>query len=197
MNGTLQKGQRIFNFVWYTNCPAASNEFKESMTDSDGHLHRSTLPIGKMRPEVWSRQRLYAAQVLNPSFLELVNKTSQPFISTVNDCVAPGASFFNGRVLLVGEALTLLRPHTGSSFNHAAFSCLLLEKVLKREIDITEWERELLRFREKTMLMTMALGFNLQFGLLSRSFLVTLVWLIFALLIQDCGRLIQGALALL
>lgn len=167
------------------------------MTDIDDHLHRSTLPIGKMRPEVWSRHKAYAAQVLTPPFLELINKTSQPFISTVNDRAAPQASFINGRLLLVDEALTLMRPHTGSSFNHAAVSCLLLEKVLKVEIDIARWEREILQYREKTMLLAIAVGCYFQFGLLSPSFLLALVRYVFALLTQQFSRIVCGIRALL
>ena len=197
VNGTLETGKRLFNFVWYFNCPASSSDFKENMTDIDGHLHRSTLPIGKMQPEVWSRHKAYAAQVLTPPFLELVNKTTQPFISTINDCAAPQASFFDGRLLLVGEALTLLRPHTGLSFNHAAVSCLLLEKVLKAEIDIVQWQREVLRYREKTMLLSIVVGCYLQFGLLSRSFLFAMVKLVFILSKQLFSRLIRRTRALL
>lgn len=193
-NGALETGNRLFNFVWYFNCPTSSTEFKKNMTDIDGHLHRSTLPIGKMRPEVWSRHQTYAAQVLTPPFLELVNKTTRPFVSTVDDCAAPQASFFDGRLLLVGEALTLLRPHTGSSFNHAAVSCLLLEKVLKAEIDVAQWESEVLRYREKAMLLAKAVGCYLQFGLLSRSFLFAVVKYVIALLKQ---LLVRGARALL
>ena len=197
VNGVLETGKRLFNFVWYFNCPASSSEFKENMTDIDGHLHRSTLPIGKMRPEVWARHKAYAAQVLTPPFLELVNKTTQPFISTVDDCAAPRVSFFDSRVILAGESLTLLRPHTGSSFNHAAISCLLLEKVLKAEIDIAEWEREVLRYREKTMLLAIVVGCYLQFGLLSRSFLLAMVKYVSALLKQLASRLFRGTRALL
>ena len=197
VNGALDTGNRLFNFVWYFNCPASSSEFEENMTDIDGHLHRSTLPIGKMRPEVWSRHKAHAAQVLTPPFLELVNKTTQPFISTVNDCAAPQASFFDGRLLLVGEALTLLRPHTGTSFNHAAVSCLLLEKVLKAEIDIAQWEGEILRYREKNMLLAIAVGCYLQFGVLSRGFLFSTVKYVFTLVKQLLSRLMRGTRALL
>ena len=189
-SGTLEPGKRGFNFVWYCNIPASSNEMRDNMTDVDGHLHRSTLPSGKMRPEVWAKQKAYAAQVLTPPFLELVNKTTHPFISTVNDCAAPRASYFDGRLLLVGEALTLLRPHTGSGFNHAAVSCLLLEKVLSDEIDIAQWEGELLRYRKKTMVLAIAVGSYWQFGLMSWTFLVAAVMYVYVVLKQRFGRLL-------
>lgn len=167
------------------------------MTDVDDHYHRRTLPAGRMRPEVWLRQKAYAAQLLTPPFLELVHKTTHPFIATVNDCAAPQASFFDGRLLLVGEALTLLRPHTGMSFNHAAVSCLLLEKVFKEEIDIAQWEREMLRYREKTRLLAIAVGCYLQFGLLNRGFLFAVAMYVFALVKQLFSGLVRGPRTLL
>lgn len=44
--GTLEKGQRLVNWVWYWNTPDESEEYGEFMTDSDGATHRFTLPTG-------------------------------------------------------------------------------------------------------------------------------------------------------
>ncbi|KAK0506881.1 hypothetical protein JMJ35_010581 [Cladonia borealis] len=54
-SGSFKPGERLLNFVWYCNCPEDSSEFKNAMTDIDGHFHRSTLPPGKMREDVWAR----------------------------------------------------------------------------------------------------------------------------------------------
>ena len=158
------------------------------MTDIDGHRHCNTLPAGKMQPEVWAKQKAHAAEVLTPPFLELINKTTEPFISTVNDCAAPRASFLDGKLLLVGEALTLLRPHTGMSFNHAAMSYLLLQKVMRGEIDVKQWEAELLRYREKTMLLAIVVGCYFQGGVLSAAFLFGVAKFALAMLQQAVGK---------
>ena len=144
------------------------------MTDVNGYTHRNTLPAGKMKPETWQKHKNRARHVLNPPFLELVNKTAEPFISTVNDCASTKASFFDGKLLLVGEALTLLHPHTGMSFNHATVYCLLLQKVLKGEMSMVQWEREVLRYAEKTRLFSACVGSRFQFGLLSSTFLLSM-----------------------
>lgn len=187
-HGSLEPGERLLNYVWYTNCPASSLDFNESMTDIDGHTHRNTLPAGKMRPDVWAKQKAHAAEVLTPPFLELINQTMEPFISTVNDCTAPRASFFDGKILLVGEALTLLRPHTGMSFNHAAMSCLLLQKVMRGEINVKQWEEDLLRYREKTMLLAIMVGCYFQGGVLSAGFLLGVAKFAFTMLQQTVGQ---------
>ena len=161
------------------------------MTDIDGYTHRNTLPIGKMRPEIWTKHKAYGAGVLTPPFLELVNKTTQPFISTVNDCVATQASFFDGKLLVVGEALTLLRPHTGMSFNHAAVSCLLLEKVLKGDINIKQWEEQVLQYREKAMLLSITAGCYFQFGILSPKLWASVFRFVFALIQQQIYKVVH------
>ena len=188
-NGSLEIGGRLLNWVWYFNCPLDSQDFKDNFTDIDGHTHRNTLPSGKMRPEVWAKHKAHASQVLTPSFLELVNKTAEPFISTVRDCASPRASFYEGRLLLVGEALTLLRPHTGMSFNHAAVNCLLLQKVMQGEMTVAEWEKEVLKYAEKTKLLSIAVGSYYQSGTLSLTFILSVVKYIFALVKYQLIRL--------
>ena len=183
-NGVLAAGQRLLNWVWYFNCPKDTPGFHEIMTDVDGCTHRNTLPAGKMKLETWQKHKIHASQILNPPFLELVNKTAEPFISTVNDCASTKASFFDGKLLLVGEALTLLRPHTGMSFDHAAVNCLLLQRVLKGEMSMVQWEKEVLRYAEKTRLLSACVGSYYQFGLLSSAFLISITRYLFALLRQ-------------
>ena len=162
--GSLEPGERIFNFVWYSNCPSASPEYAAIMTDNDGHQHHNTLPPGKMRQEVWYKQKSYAQSVLARPFAELVGKTTQPFISSVSDTIAPRASFFDGRLLLVGEALALFRPHIALSANQAAVDCLLLKRALEREITMTEWERRVLNYGARTRLLSILMGNWSQFG---------------------------------
>lgn len=187
-DGTLAAGERLLNWVWYFNCPKSNSAFDELMTDIDGHKHQNTLPIGKMRPETWQKQQEHANRVLNPPFLELVSKTTEPFISSVNDCAATQASCFDGRLLLVGEALTLLRPHTGMSFNHAAVNCLLLKKALDGEMSVAQWEREVLRYAERTKLLSICVGCYYQAGALSPVFIGSVLKYILALLRQVLGK---------
>lgn len=128
------------------------------MTDVDGHLHRSTVPPGKMRADVWARQCAYGNETLAPPFKELVNKITQPFITAVSDYAAPRASYFDGKLILVGDALALFRPHVGSSTNQCAMDCLLLEQVLEGRISLSEWERRVTLHANVTRLWSIAWG---------------------------------------
>jgi len=151
--------------------------------------------MGKMRPEIWGKQKAYTAQNMPSCFLELVNKTSLPFISTIRDCASPRASFFEGKLLFVGEALTLLRPHTGMSFNHSAVNCLELQKVFQGNSTIKQWEKEVLQYGEKTRLLATAVGSYYQCGVSSSTFMLSVVRFILALLRQRLVGLWQSSRA--
>lgn len=63
------------------------------MTDINGRRHPITLPVGTMKPQVWEKQKEYAAKVLPPQFAEAVQKTQQPFIQAITD-VEPSKNCF-------------------------------------------------------------------------------------------------------
>lgn len=128
------------------------------MADINGHTHRNMLPVGKMSPEIWSTQLAYARLLLPPPFIELIEKTKQPFISVVNDHVSPRASFFDGKLLLVGDALSQFRPHAALSTNQAALHALSLVKVMKREMSVKRWEDDVLRYAKATTQFSTAIG---------------------------------------
>lgn len=94
-NGSLKPGERLLNYVWYCNYAANSPEFHNLMTDTEGHHHRITMPMGKMRPEVYARQKAYADKILPAAFAEVVRLTQQPFVQCITDASAPRAVFFD------------------------------------------------------------------------------------------------------
>ena len=115
-------------------------------TDSDGQRHYLTVPAGKVRHELWERQREHGNAQLTEPYREVIQKISQPFLQVITDYHSSQASFADGKIRLVGDALTLMRPHIAFSTNQAAFDCLMLEKVMKGDISNAEWESEVIRF---------------------------------------------------
>ncbi|KAI9669826.1 MAG: hypothetical protein M1817_004567 [Caeruleum heppii] len=144
--GTLEQGDRLLNWVWYCYYDEGSPEFEELMTDTDGQRHRITLPSGKMREAVWSKQKAHAAEVLPAPFADLVSKTTRPFVQTITDVIAPKAAYMEGKVLLVGDALAGFRPHIASSTNQAALNAMLLGQVMEGRLTMAEWEKQCLEY---------------------------------------------------
>ncbi|KAI9712240.1 MAG: hypothetical protein M1828_001718 [Chrysothrix sp. TS-e1954] len=186
-DGSLTPGSRLLNYVWYYNIPSTSPFYTRTMTDIDGHTHRNTIPVGKMDPSVWTEQKALAAHTLDTCFLELVNATEKPFVATIRDSASPRASFFDGHLVLVGEALRLLRPHTGMSANQAATHCFGLRRYLVGEISIGDWEKEVLEWGQSAAALSVVVAHQ---RLGPRSvFLMSLLRFMFILVAQRLGRL--------
>jgi 2-polyprenyl-6-methoxyphenol hydroxylase-like FAD-dependent oxidoreductase len=163
-NGTVEPGQRLFNWVWYCNYEDGSAELEELMTDIHGKRHAITLPVGSMNPEIWSKQKAYATQVLPPQYAEAVNKTQQPFIQAITDVISPQNSFLGSKVLLVGDALAGFRPHTAASTGQAAFDALRMGELFGGDIDRSMYDEKILGFAKTMQEQGVMLGERSQFG---------------------------------
>lgn len=135
------------------------------MTDNKGQRHRYSVPIGTIREAEWSHMQRYAERILPPPFLELVQKTKQPFIQSITDIEIARPRHFDDKLLIVGDALSAFRPHVGSSTNQSALNALLLEKVLTGELNMQQWEQQCLDYAKVTSLMSVVWGNKNQFGL--------------------------------
>ena len=171
--GSLEPGERLLNYIWYCNHAENSVELADLMTDVNGHRHHKTLPIGGVRDEIWSKQKALAKEILAPPFAELVTKTSQPFVAIISDTISPRASFGDGKLLLVGDALAGFRPNATLSTNQAAFDAALLAKFMKGEMTEREWERAVLRYANVSAARSRVIGTYFQGGW--DTFLVALV----------------------
>ncbi|KAL9580530.1 MAG: hypothetical protein Q9212_004438 [Teloschistes hypoglaucus] len=163
-NGDLQEGKRLLNYVWYTNIPADSSQLGVVMTDSVGRKHHHTFPIGKMQTSVWEQQRSLARQLLPGAFAELVDKTTQPFISSILDIDVSQPALYGGKVLFVGDALMPFRPHVACSTNQAALDALLTEELLAGKIDLAEWESKVMDYAYAMRLRSITWGCWYQVG---------------------------------
>lgn len=143
------------------------------MTDIDGRRHRSTLPIGKVDPQKWEKQKALALEILPEPFAEMVQKTTKPFISAINDREIAKPSMFDGKLLFVGDSLATFRPHVASSTNQAALNAQLLEQLMKGEISPEEWEAKVLAFASFTKVRSELWGAYYVFGVATPIFVST------------------------
>ncbi|KAJ8123515.1 hypothetical protein ONZ43_g561 [Nemania bipapillata] len=139
-DGSLQAGERLVNFCWYTN--ETSESLDEILRDRiDGHRHRNTVPAGRVRESAWEARLKHARAIpLPPALLEIAEKIQEPFIQVISDFFSPKGAFENGQVLLMGDALTLVRPHAGLSSAKSAFHSRAIEDFVRGRISIEEWE---------------------------------------------------------
>ncbi|KAF2228372.1 FAD/NAD(P)-binding domain-containing protein, partial [Viridothelium virens] len=163
-NGTLEKGQRLMNYVWYCNYPEGSPEHNELMTDVHGKKHPVTVPVGGMQPKIWEQQQRHAKEVLPPQFAELVEKTKQPFVQAIMDVISPQQVFQGAKVLLLGDALAGFRPHTAASTSQAAFDAMTLADFMAGKLDLQGFEEECTSFAKSVQKAGVEMGDRSQFG---------------------------------
>lgn len=146
IDGSLEPGEKYVNFLWYTNeTPEALNEI---MIDGvDGHRHRNTVPSGRVRADLWEARLEVARKASLPApLLEVIENIQEPFIQAITDFVAPQAAFEDGKVLLMGDALSQYRPHTAFSGTQAAFHAMSIEDYVAGKLSLEDWEERVLRF---------------------------------------------------
>ncbi|KAL4879239.1 hypothetical protein BJY04DRAFT_220356 [Aspergillus karnatakaensis] len=136
--GSLEPGTRNINFIWYNPIPISS--LSRIMTDTHGHAHRTTIPQGLMDPDIWDAQVALGASLLPRHHFEIMSKITSPFLHLITDYTSPRASFLDGRVLLVGDAHTLLRPHIGYTTSMSALEAGWTEELVTGKITLKEWE---------------------------------------------------------
>jgi 2-polyprenyl-6-methoxyphenol hydroxylase-like FAD-dependent oxidoreductase len=121
-------GKRRINWVWYVS--AGDAELARYLTDKEGRRRHASLSQGMasaaLIEEVWE----LAHREVHPIFAELVAATPDPFVQTIADVVVPRTVF--GRVMLLGDAAFVVRPHTAGATAKAAHDAWVLGRNLAR-----------------------------------------------------------------
>lgn len=116
-------GQRRYNFVWYR-AAAAGRDVVELLSDDEGNQYPMGIPPHKVTTENLNRMRRDARALLAPQFVEVLEKTTQPFLQPIFDLKSHRLAF--GRVALMGDAAFVARPHVGMGVTKAAEDAMAL-----------------------------------------------------------------------
>ena len=156
--GHVEPGKRLLNWVWYFVVPDGSPEMVSIFTDINGKVHPSTIPQGLINPKIWAEQiARYQSQMIAP-LAEAVSKTSQPFVTKVSEAQIRQSSFFDNRLVLVGDAFTAFRSHMGMASEQAARHCWQMDRVWRGDITQKQRDLEAVTYAEKFVLMNRLIG---------------------------------------
>jgi 2-polyprenyl-6-methoxyphenol hydroxylase-like FAD-dependent oxidoreductase len=163
--GETEPGKRRLNWVWYCNVPESG--LSELMTGVDGRERDFSVPPGQVRAELFEKQNAIAAKVFCPQFFELWRATETPFLQPIVDLAVP--RMVQGRVILVGDAAFIPRPHTAASTAKAGANALALGRALQdypNDIDaaLKEWEPDQLSLGRRLERVGKSLGTQSQFS---------------------------------
>jgi 2-polyprenyl-6-methoxyphenol hydroxylase-like FAD-dependent oxidoreductase len=121
------------NWVWYQN--KTSEELAQLLTDKDNRKRDFSVPEGMMSNE--NRIQLYRdARIYLPKVLaDRVVRTDNPFLQAITDMSVH--RMYKGRVVILGDAAFVVRPHTASGAAKAFRDALSLAGYLK-EYDVDQ-----------------------------------------------------------
>jgi 2-polyprenyl-6-methoxyphenol hydroxylase-like FAD-dependent oxidoreductase len=127
-------GRRRYNFVWYRSVePGAALD--DLNTDANGTRHEA-IPPPMVRADVIAKMRADASERLAPEFVEIAQRTRQPFFQPIYDLASPRINF--GRIALLGDAAFVARPHCGMGVTKAAEDATVLAASLRQQTGVAE-----------------------------------------------------------
>ena len=121
------RGKRRYNFVWYRPAPEPDG-LNALLTDADGQLYPLGIPPNKVSWRNVAAMREAGRRLLAPQFAEILEKTAQPFLQPIYDVVSTQVAF--GRVMLMGDAAFVARPHPGMGVTKAGLdACAIADAI--------------------------------------------------------------------
>ena len=133
VDGSLGRGDRQLNYVWYRNVHEGP-ELDEMVTDLRGLSASVSVHPGQVQQRYIDRMRADASELLPPAAAELVTRTPMPYIQIVVDIAVRKMAF--GRVALIGDAAFAARPHAAAGTAKAAADAWSLAAALAAEPNV-------------------------------------------------------------
>ena len=127
VDDATQTTHRAMNFVWYRPVDPIT-ELPDLCTDETGHQHAQGIPPPLIRRDVLAATRASADRLLAPQIAETIHRTKQLFFQPIFDLESPQLTF--GRVVLLGDAAFVARPHVGAGITKTALDAKALATAL-------------------------------------------------------------------
>jgi 2-polyprenyl-6-methoxyphenol hydroxylase-like FAD-dependent oxidoreductase len=125
-HGSNARGTRRYNFLWYTHVNDGP-DLDSLMTDESGERHES-IPPPLIRKAHVEALRKAGARDLPPPFAEVVLRADRHLLQPIYDVESENIAF--GRVVLIGDAGFVCRPHVGVGVLKAAQDAAALARSL-------------------------------------------------------------------
>jgi 2-polyprenyl-6-methoxyphenol hydroxylase-like FAD-dependent oxidoreductase len=157
-------GNRRCCYVWYRPI-----DFEEALpklcTDSKGRPHGLSIPPPLIRSEVIRELKTSAEQLFSPSIARIIARADQPLFQAIFDLECPRIAF--ERVVLLGDAAFVARPHVAAGVTKAALDAQCLAAALDNpgiDLDraLASYDQERRDFGSKLVAHARQLGAHLE-----------------------------------
>jgi 2-polyprenyl-6-methoxyphenol hydroxylase-like FAD-dependent oxidoreductase len=144
MAGREAAGQRRLHYTWYR-WADYERTLPDLCTDAQGHCHGVSIPPPLVRQDLVEGLLAQAEASLAPQFVTVMQRGSRPFLQPIWDLESPSIVF--GRIVLVGDAAFVARPHVATGVSKVALDMQCLVDALGQGQGIDDalahyaWER--------------------------------------------------------
>jgi len=139
---SAERGKRQYNVVWYS--PVREHEeLPRLLTDDSGRYHPNGIAPSLISARVRHQMVERAAQVLAPQFAEAVARARLVFFQPIVDLEMPRLVF--GRVVVIGDAAFVARPHVAMGVPKAAGDALALVTAIQSGNGLAAFEAQRMR----------------------------------------------------
>jgi 2-polyprenyl-6-methoxyphenol hydroxylase-like FAD-dependent oxidoreductase len=132
-SGETAVGERRYNWVWYR--PLTASQLRSLMVDSGRPSSSTSLAPGQLPQNLRDELVRSALAELPPQFADAVVAEPRPFLQAIYDYVP--SRMTRGRVLLLGDAAVMVRPHTAMGAAKAAGDAMTIAALLA-ELDVSD-----------------------------------------------------------
>jgi 2-polyprenyl-6-methoxyphenol hydroxylase-like FAD-dependent oxidoreductase len=141
-NNDVRPGHRSYNWVWYH--PLDEQGLRALCTDASGTCYGSAIAPALIRPDALAQMLETAREALAPQCVRVIELTAQPFFQAIFDLDSP--CLVHGRVLTLGDAAFVARPHVGMGVTKAALDAECLADAIAQLPDL---DAALSRYNER------------------------------------------------
>jgi 2-polyprenyl-6-methoxyphenol hydroxylase-like FAD-dependent oxidoreductase len=145
-NDETSVGRRAYNIVWYRPANPATTLI-DLCTDAQGRCHGIAIPPPLIRPDVIAAIKAAARALVAPQAAAIFEVCPQPFFQPIFDLESPQIAF--SRVVLLGDAAFVARPHVGAGVTKAALDAHSLADSIRAAED--NLEAALARFQHQQL----------------------------------------------
>lgn len=139
---SVEGGKRQYNVVWYS--PVREHEeLPRLLTDDSGRYHPTGIAPALISARVRQQMVERAEQVLAPQFAEAIARARLVFFQPIVDLEMPRLVF--GRVVVIGDAAFVARPHVAMGVPKAAGDALALVSAIQEGNGLAAFEAQRMR----------------------------------------------------
>jgi 2-polyprenyl-6-methoxyphenol hydroxylase-like FAD-dependent oxidoreductase len=134
-DGDAREGHRAYNIVWYR--PADFDALVDLCTDVEGRQHEiSSIPPALIRPQILTETKAASSALLAPPVATVFSLARSPFFHPIYELTSPQLVF--GRVVLLGDAAFVARPHVGAGVTKAALDAACLADAIAADNNLDQ-----------------------------------------------------------